>query len=305
MRPKISPLVAPYLTALEVERRASPHTLSAYARDLAKLEDYAQDAGIDPLNRLNPHNARLFAAHCHRSGLSPKSIQRVLSACRGLFDHWLKTGEVQNNPFTDIRAPKAAKRLPKTLNIDQVNALVETQAQDPLAVRDQAIMELFYSSGLRLSELSTLNLADLDMGERMVRVLGKGRKVRELPVGRKAHAALTAWFNVRAGLPVKDAEAVFLSQRGTRLAPRSIQQRIKHWARIKGIEVGVSPHMLRHSFASHMLESSGELRSVQELLGHANISTTQIYTHLDFQHLAEVYDTAHPRAKMKGDKGDD
>lgn len=211
----------------------------------------------------------------------------------------IRTKKLETNPFDDVRAPKSEKRLPKTLNVDQIAALVEIDVNDPLSYRDKAVMELFYSSGLRLSELCNINLNDLDLPSQMIRVTGKGNKMRDLPIGRQADKAIREWLLQRNALPLKDYEALFVSQLGNRISVRSIQQRIKHWAKKQGIEISVSPHMLRHSFASHLLESSGELRSVQELLGHANISTTQIYTHLDFQHLAQVYDDAHPRARSK------
>ncbi len=290
-----------YLTILSVERRLSAHTLAAYQRDITKLVEFAGERGILLWQGLSPHQARLFAANLNAQGLSAKSIQRTVSGCRNLCGFLVANGRLKANPFDDVRAPKAGHRLPKTLSVDQITALVELTANDPLSYRDKAILELFYSSGLRLSELCNLNLRDLDMGARLLRTTGKGNKARDLPIGRKAHEALQNWFVQRANLALKDFEAVFISRRGVRIAPRTIQQRVKYWAQRGGIDINVSPHMLRHSFASHMLESSGELRAVQELLGHANISTTQIYTHLDFQHLAEVYDKAHPRAKkIKG-----
>lgn len=288
-----------YLSVLAVERRLSPHTIKAYKRDFNKLIDFADAKGLLLWQGLTPHQARLFSASLNAAGLNPKSIQRIVSACRGLAGHLVETRKLKANPFDDVKAPKANKRLPKTLSVDQVAALIELSPDDPLSYRDKAIMELFYSSGLRLAELCGLNLNDLDMGSRLVRVTGKGNKTRDLPVGRKAHEALQDWFKSRAHLTLKDYDAVFVSKRGTRISPRTIQERVRYWAKKRGIEINVSPHMLRHSFASHLLESSGELRSVQELLGHSNISTTQIYTHLDFQHLAEVYDKAHPRAKHK------
>ena len=248
---------------------------------------------------LNAHAARRFAATLHASGLHAKSIQRILSAARGFCQHLIKQGKLANNPFADVRAPKVEKRLPKTLDADQIKSLIEINVNDPLSYRDKAVMELFYSSGLRLSELCNLNLNELMLDQGLVRVTGKGNKTRELPIGRLADQALREWLMQRNALPLKDFEAVFVSKHGKRINPRTIQQRVKYWAKKQGINIPVSPHMLRHSFASHLLESSGELRAIQELLGHANISTTQIYTHLDFQHLAKVYDDAHPRAKKK------
>ena len=247
---------------------------------------------------------RQFSAHLHANGLHAKSIQRALSAGRSLAAYLIRTGKFISNPFDDVRAPKSGKRLPKTLSVDQVTALVEIDINDPLSYRDKAIMELFYSSGLRLSELCQIDLNDLDLSALLLRVTGKGRKTRDLPIGRQADQAIRAWLLQRNTLPLKDYQALFVSKHGNRLSLRSIQQRVKYWAAKQGIQISVSPHMLRHSFASHLLESSGELRAVQELLGHANISTTQIYTHLDFQQLAKVYDNAHPRARNVKKNGD-
>ena len=286
-----------YLKQLEVERQLSPHTLKAYQRDLKKLVSYSEQHSLLLWQGLSHHRARLFAASLNAKGLNPKSIKRILSAARGLCRFLISNNKLDANPFDDVKAPKAAKRLPKTLSVDQITSLVEINPKDPLSYRDKAILELFYSSGLRLAELSSLDLHELDLGSNIVRVTGKGNKVRELPIGRQANAALKAWLVQRNNLPIKDPQAVFLSRLGSRISVRAIQARVKHWAKVQGIDINVSPHMLRHSFASHLLESSGDLRAVQELLGHANISTTQIYTHLDFQHLAQIYDDAHPRAK--------
>jgi len=286
-----------YLQVLAVERRLSTHTIKAYRRDLAKLTTFCDSRGLFLWDGLNNHTARLFSASLNANGMHAKSIQRILSACRGLSSYLIQKGQLTTNPFDDVQAPKAEKRLPKTLNVDQVTALVEIDVSDPISYRDKAILELFYSSGLRLSELCALDLNDLDLPEKMLRVTGKGGKMRDLPIGRQADQAIRNWLLQRNALPLKDFQAVFVSKHGNRISLRNIQARVKYWAARQGIEISVSPHMLRHSFASHMLESSGELRAVQELLGHANISTTQIYTHLDFQHLAQVYDDAHPRAK--------
>jgi len=287
-----SKTIGAYLSKLAVERRLSEHTIKAYRRDLNKLLNFADQRSALLWHGLNQHFARLFSADLFRSGLSPKSIQRILSAQRGFCAYLVQQGELENNPFVDIKGPKQEKRLPKTLSADQVTSLVEINAQDPLSYRDKAILELFYSSGLRLAELCALNLVDLMLGEATVRVTGKGNKTRELPIGKHALSAIKEWLKQRALLPIKDHNAVFISKLGNRISPRTIQQRVAMWAKKQGIDVNVSPHMLRHSFASHMLESSGELRVIQELLGHSNISTTQIYTHL-------VYDDAHPRAKKK------
>ena len=286
-----------YLTGLEVERRLSKHTIKAYKQDIQKLLLFAKEKDIFLWDGLSTHKIRQFSAHLHANGASAKSIQRILSSGRGLCQFLIQQRQVKLNPFDDVRAPKAAKRLPKTLSVDQITSLVEIQTANPLSYRDKAVLELFYSSGLRLSELCDLNLNDLLLSDQMLRVTGKGNKTRVLPLGAQADKAIREWLIQRNTLPLKDFEAVFVSIHGNRINPRTIQQRVKYWAKRQGIEIPVSPHMLRHSFASHLLESSGELRAVQELLGHSNISTTQIYTHLDFQHLAQVYDDAHPRAK--------
>jgi integrase/recombinase XerC len=231
--------------------------------------------------------------------LQPRSVQRRLSAVRGFFNYLLRERVATSNPAVDIRAPKAAKRLPGTLDVDAINQLLDVPPENALAVRDKAMMELFYSSGLRLAELAGLDLGDLDLRDRTVRVLGKGAKTRILPVGRKAREALRAWLTERAALAAVGETAVFVGQNGGRLRHRAIQLRIAYWARRKGLPSRVHPHLFRHSFATHLLESSKDLRGVQELLGHADISTTQIYTHLDFAHLARTYDASHPRAKRK------
>jgi integrase/recombinase XerC len=288
-----------YLEYLRIERRLSSHTIDAYRRDIERLCAFARISGLLLWQGLKPHQARRFSAWLHGSGLSARSIQRILSSARGLYRYLINSGHTRVNPFTGVRAPKAEKRLPRTLDVDQVSALLEITEPGMLAARDRAMMELIYSSGLRLNELCTLDLQDLMLDQGLIQVTGKGNKTRVLPVGRMADKALMAWPQHRNTLSLHDPGAVFVSSRGTRISPRTVQVRINHWARKQGITVTVSPHMLRHSFASHLLESSGELRSVQELLGHANISTTQIYTHLDFQHLARVYDRAHPRAKKK------
>ena len=288
-----------YLQGLRVERRLSKHTLAAYRRDIEKLLDFLAQKQVRNWAELKPNHARSFAAMLNQAGLSAKTIQRGLSASRGLCAYLIRQGKLRANLFDDVRSPKTPQRLPKILDVDQLTSLVEIDANDPISFRDRAILELFYSSGLRLAELCDLNLANIDIAERMLRTTGKGNKTRELPIGRKAIMALQDWLKHRVLLHAGPSEAVFISKRGKRISPRTVQSRVAYWAKRQGIEIQVSPHMLRHSFASHLLESSGELRAVQELLGHSNISTTQIYTHLNFQHLAEVYDKAHPRAKLK------
>ncbi len=249
--------------------------------------------------QVTAHHVRQFAADNHRRGLSGHSIQRRLSALRSFYAYLLREGKARNNPATDVRAPKSEQRLPAVLDVDAMAQLLNIQGDHPLAIRDHAMLELFYSSGLRLSELVALDCRDLDLSQGTMEVTGKGRKTRILPVGRQACLALRRWLEARAALNSDTDGALFLNRSGGRLSRRAVQQRLGHWARRQGMDGRVHPHMLRHSFASHLLESSGDLRAVQDLLGHADISTTQIYTHLDFQHLAEVYDRAHPRARKR------
>lgn len=295
-------LIENYLRHLRVERRMSAHTEAGYRRDLAKLQRFCLNMGLTDWARFNQHDARSFTTELRRQGLSPRSIQRALSSSRGFFRFLMKQRLTAINPFTGAAAPKAEKRLPKAMSVDQVNLLVAVAAKHPLAIRDRAVMELFYSSGLRLSELVALDLKQIDLTSGLVRVLGKGNKERVVPVGKPALAAVTEWLPHRAAMAAHDQQALFVSSRGTRISRRAVQQRIQFWALRQGLDSRVHPHMLRHSFATHVLESSGELRAVQEMLGHANIGTTQVYTHLDFQHLAKVYDDAHPKAKARSRK---
>lgn len=285
--------VEDWLDALRVERGASPNTLAAYRTDADALLAWCAQRGIETFARFDAEALRLFLAVGHRAGLSPKSLQRRLSACRGLFRFLLKHERIERDPSAGIRGPKAPRRLPQVLDADEAQALVELAGDDPLSLRDRAMLELFYSSGLRLSELCGLRWIDLDLDEGSARVLGKGRKTRAVPVGRHAIEALRA---LGAGGRAPESP-VFVGRAGAAISPRTVQQRIKIAAQKQGLWKRVHPHMLRHSCASHLLESSADLRGVQELLGHADIATTQIYTHLDFQHLARVYDAAHPRAK--------
>jgi integrase/recombinase XerC len=298
-RKRLESQIDGYLAHLSKERRLSPHTATNYARDLRALVDFAERGNLASWKQIDSQHVRQFAARAHAGGLSPRSVQRRLSAVRGFFNYLLRERVLTSNPAVDVRAPKAAKRLPGTLDVDQINHLLEIPPEDALAVRDKAIMELFYSSGLRLDELVSLNRDQLDLADRTVRVLGKGRKQRILPVGRKAEAALRAWLKERGALAAPDETAVFVGKTGRRLKHRAVQLRIAYWARRQGLPAHVHPHLFRHSFATHLLESSKDLRGVQELLGHADISTTQIYTHLDFAHLARTYDASHPRAKRK------
>ena len=289
-----------WLAELAGQRRQSAHTIAAYRRDLALLVELA---GSTALETLESHHIRRFVAQLHARGLSGRSLARVLSAWRGFY-RWLGLrGEAPQNPVAGLRPPKSPKALPRALSPDEANALLETSGDDLLDLRDQAIFELFYSSGLRLAELDGLDvncLADVAAGE--IRVLGKRGKTRIVPVGVKAREAIAAWA-ARRGELLKaangDETALFLGRNGRRLSMRTIQSRLKRRALLLGLPTHVHPHMLRHSFASHVLQSSGDLRAVQEMLGHASIASTQVYTHLDFQHLAKVYDAAHPRAKKK------
>jgi len=317
------------------ERRLSAHTDSNYARDLAALVKYCDRSGLDEWSTLDTQHIRVFAAHSHAGGLSPRSVQRRLSAVRSFYEFLIRENQpprsgtaaeeraarelpageltasgttrqppplsgVRNNPANDVRAPKAAKRLPETLDPDQMARLLDIPAGDSFVLRDRAIMELLYSSGLRLAELVGLDVDSLQMAEGMVRVLGKGNKTRIVPVGSVAVDVLTKWLRERAALAKPEEKALFVGRGGKRLGPRAIQTRVGQWARRQGLSMHVYPHLFRHSFATHLLESSRELRGVQELLGHADISTTQVYTHLDFQHLARIYEASHPRARKKG-----
>ena len=287
--------VEAFLEHLRVERNVSAHTRDAYQRDLAALCAWAAMRSRGVLELRNDE-IRAFVASEHRRGLSPKSLQRRLSACRSFYLWLLKRGRIDANPADAIRAPKAARKLPQVLDVDEAVQLVEVATDAPLGLRDRALLELFYSSGLRLSEVCALKWADLDFAQGLVTVLGKGSKQRIVPVGSHARNALAALREEAAGQP---GDFVFPGRGGAQISSRAVQLRMKKLAAQRGVYKRVHPHLLRHSFASHMLESSGDLRGVQELLGHADIATTQIYTHLDFQHLAKVYDAAHPRAKRK------
>lgn len=289
-----------FLAHLKIERRVSPHTIGAYQHDLETLVVFCRKHKLDAWPKLDHAHIRTYAAHEHKRGVGPRSVQRRLSAVRTFFEYLQREKQVSKNPGIDVPAPKAPKRLPVTLDADQMAKLLEFRVSDTLSARDKAIMELLYSSGLRVSELISLELSNLDLADATVRVLGKGAKTRIVPVGRHAVAAIQQWLKVRSRLVKPGADSpVFVSRHGRRIGVRAIQLRIESWGRSQGLAMRVHPHMFRHSFASHLLESSQDLRGVQELLGHSNISTTQIYTHLDFQHLANVYDAAHPRAKRR------
>ena len=285
---------------LATERRLSPHTVQNYTRELIALRAWCAKRQIAAWRTLDSQHVRTFAAQSHAGGLGPRSIQRRLSAVRTFFNYLVREGQRGGNAAQDIRAPKAARRLPHTLDADMMTRLLEFQPAGPLQVRDKAIMELLYSSGLRLSELTGLDLHDVDLADRTARVTGKGAKQRIAPVGRHAIEALRRWLGERAALAKPDELALFVGQNGRRIGPRAVQLRIRAHALRRGLPLKVHPHLFRHSFATHLLESSRDLRGVQELLGHANISTTQIYTHLDFQHLARTYESSHPRARRRG-----
>ncbi len=298
-------LVERYLEHLALERRLSPHTVKGYRRDLVCFQAFCDDGAIERWTDLSVHHLRRFAAQSHARGLGPRSIQRRLSGVRSFINYLIREGDAlagdapTHNPAADVSAPKAPRRLPGTLDIEQMGRLLDIRGDDPVTKRDRAMLELLYSSGLRLAELVGLDPADVDLDDEIVRVTGKGSKERLVPVGRKARHALRDWLAVRAGLAAPQEPALFVGVRGRRIGPRTVQTRVKHWATMAGIPQRVYPHLFRHSFATHLLESSRDLRGVQELLGHADISTTQVYTHLDFQHLAQIYDEAHPRARRK------
>jgi integrase/recombinase XerC len=291
-------LAAEYLDALRHQRRLSPATLTNYAHALKLLFGLL---GSSTLEALEPAQVRRFVAVMHSRGLAPRSLALMLSAWRGLY-HWLvRHRGFGANPVLGVRAPKAPRPLPKALSVEAAQRLLDETASTPQALRDAAMFELLYSSGLRLSELIALNVDDgrLDLAQAEVTVTGKGSKTRTVPVGAKAREALKAWLGSRAQVAAPGERALFVGGRGRRIAASVVNTRLRAWASARGLNQRVHPHMLRHSFATHLLQSSQDLRAVQELLGHASISTTQVYTHLDFQALAKVYDAAHPRAKKK------
>jgi integrase/recombinase XerC len=311
MTPAALEWVTRFRRYMSSERRLSAHTDSNYARDLAALVKYCDRQALEDWKALDSQHIRAFAAHSHAAGLSPRSVQRRLSAVRSFYEFLIRQNHPQpgltrdprsgitHNPAIDVRAPKAAKRLPESLDPDQMARLLEIAPGDAFVTRDHAIMELLYSSGLRLAELVGLDVSDLHLADRTVGVMGKGRKERIVPVGSKAAQVLEKWLRDRAAVAKPDETALFVGRGGKRLGPRAVQTRVAYWARRQGLEMHVYPHLFRHSFATHLLESSRELRGVQELLGHANLSTTQVYTHLDFQHLARIYESSHPRARKK------
>ena len=287
-------LIKSYFDFLEFERGLSPLTLTNYARDIAALDKLR---GETDLPQLTNTQIRRFIATLHSQGLGGKSIARMLSSWRGLFAYLVQRHGFAANPILGLRAPKSPKTLPQALSIEQASKLVEITDSEPLSLRDHAILELFYSSGLRLSELVNLNCDALDFVEGTVTVTGKGNKTRIVPLGKQAISAINTWLPQREILNKNNEKSLFISKLGKRIGARNVQLRLKEWSIKQGIHTSVHPHILRHSFASHVLQSSGDLRAVQEMLGHANISTTQVYTHLDYQHLTKVYDAAHPRAR--------
>ncbi len=297
MSPDAQQTLSNFFQHLEVEKRASEHTLKSYQRDINQLQSYCTTKDLTQWQDVKASDIRNHIANRHRKGISSKSLQRELSAIRSFYNYQLKKHLLDINPALHIRGPKQERKLPKMLDVDQLTGILDNPPDSPLEIRDLAMFELFYSSGLRLSELAALDMGDIDLSDQSLRVrYGKGGKQRDLPIGSKAVSAINKWLAYR---PVSSESALFTSNKGNRISQRSIQLRLDRWCIKIGLPEHVHPHMLRHSFASHLLESSQDIRAVQELLGHSNISTTQIYTHLDFQHLAEVYDKTHPRAKKK------
>ncbi len=290
---------------LASERRLAELTRRGYLLDLHALTEFMRREGVADWSRLTTHHIRRFVGAGRRAGLASRTLSRRLSAIRTFYGYLIREGAAAANPAADVRPPKGERRLPKTLDPDEMAALLDGNDHgDPILVRDNALFELIYSSGLRLAESVALNLSDVDRHEGVVRVLGKGAKERVVPVGGKALGRLAEWLSLRGRIASSEEQALFVGRGGKRLSPRAVQQRLRQLAERRGVGRRVNPHALRHSFATHLLESSGELRAVQELLGHADVSTTQVYTHLDFQHLAHVYDKAHPRARRKGgDRG--
>ncbi|OOY40877.1 tyrosine recombinase XerC [Solemya velum gill symbiont] len=290
-------LVERFHDYLAYERRLSPRTLSAYQGDIERFREWLRQADVSHPKEITQHHVRAYAAWRHRNGTTAKSLQRVLSSLRALFRFLIREGVTGINSAEGVRAPKIARRLPKSLDADQVNQLLTIRETDPLALRDRAMLELLYACGLRLAELVSLDVNDIPSEDNQLEVTGKGSKTRRIPLGRMARDAIDAWLKVRGDMAKEGETALFTGVRGSRISPRMVEKCVAERAVKQETNRHLTPHMLRHSFASHLLESSGDLRAVQELLGHADISTTQIYTHLDFQHLAQVYDKAHPRAR--------
>jgi integrase/recombinase XerC len=288
-----------FIAHLEYERRLSPLTCKHYRRDLEAFVSFCDEIDVGSWADIDSETVRAFAGTSYRRGLSARSIQRRLSAARTFFRYLSREKYIKRNPISSVPAPKHKKRLPENLDADRMARLLDIKGDGAIVDRDRAMLELLYSSGLRLAELIDLNVGDIDPNDATVQVTGKGNKDRIVPVGRKALQALASWHKSRPAMATADEKALFVSNRGQRLSPRSVQARVSYWAKRQGIDSKVYTHLFRHSFATHMLESSHDLRGVQELLGHTNISTTQVYTHLDFQHLAQIYDKTHPRARKK------
>ena len=295
--------VQQYLDYLAYNKRYSSHTIDAYRRDIQRLINTLEDLGHDAWADTQADTIRAAMITARKTDLAPKSIQRILSSWRSFFTYLLQQRLVKLNPVEGIKAPKSPQKLPKSLDPDQISQVLNAPiaSDDPMAMRDNAMVELTYSCGLRVAELASLNVFDIDMTDASLIVTGKGNKTRQLPIGRQAITAISSWLQQRSQLKCLDANALFINHRGQRMGVRGIQMRMAKMSASHGQHI--HPHMLRHSFASHLLQSSGDLRAVQELLGHSNISTTQVYTHLDYQHLAKVYDQAHPRASSKASSG--
>lgn len=288
-----------FIDYLLVERHYSPRTLDSYRRTLEQLSDWLEEVGIGDFSQLTSPLLQQWLAREHRRGKKPRTLAQQMATVRSLCKFLVRRQQIQHDPSEGVSTPKLDKPLPKNLDIDEVEHLLTIDPNDPLQLRDLAMMEVLYGGGIRLAELAGLNLTDVDLSDGLIRVLGKGSKTRVVPVGRQAVEALQGWLGAREQWTNPEEPALFVSQRGSRLSHRSIQQRLAQAGQRQGLNSRVHPHKLRHSFATHVLENSGDLRAVQELLGHANLATTQVYTHLDFKHLAEVYDGAHPRAKRK------
>ena len=294
-----APLIQDYLEYLRHEKRYSPHTISGRERDLARFSDYCARAGFTDIAALTTHQLRAYISAQHRQGLQPVTLHRHLSSLRGLFGHLVRHQRLQANPAVAVRAPKVRRRLPGVITADALNAALNQPPKGDIDIRNHTIIELFYSAGLRLAELCSLNADVVDQGQREIRISGKGNRQRVAMIGGKARAALDGWLLLRAKLAKPDEPALFVGSRGQRISRSAIAAGLKQWAQVRGLEGHLHPHRLRHSFATHLLENTGDLRAVQELLGHANLTTTQIYTHLDWKHLARIYDGAHPRSRRK------
>jgi integrase/recombinase XerC len=300
---RLNQVVQQYLHYLAYNKRYSNNTIDAYRRDIRRLIDTLENHGHDTWADTQADTIRAAMIAARKADLAPKSIQRILSSWRSFFTYLLQQRLVKLNPVAGIKAPKAPQKLPNSLDPDQISQVLNAPiaSDDPMAMRDKAMVELTYSCGLRLAELASLNIFDIDITDASLIVTGKGNKTRQLPIGRQAVAAISSWLQQRPQLKCLDANALFINHRGQRMGVRGIQMRMAKMSANHGQHI--HPHMLRHSFASHLLQSSGDLRAVQELLGHSNISTTQVYTHLDYQHLARVYDQAHPRASSDASSG--